>query len=75
MIKKTSTAKIESKPVKLSVEKAKVISVKPVSKTIEKTQSKLPSSKEGVRMLKRVQTAEGWKKEQLKQNPPKKRLV
>jgi hypothetical protein len=52
-------------PEKKKVVSAKVVRAKPVGKVIEKPVPKRTVSKTGgVRLKKRIQTAEGWKREQ-----------
>lgn len=49
---------------------AKTVRIKPVSKTIEKGSAK-KTPKNTVRLVKKVQTAEGWKQEQARGNQKK----
>ena len=64
-IKKAVSAKVETKMVR----------AKPLAKTIEKSSVKrgVEVPRAGVRMVKKLQTAEGWKREAAKANLSKKR--
>ena len=64
-------------PAKFSVAKAavQVVTTKPIAKAVQKKSVGHDVPKAGVRMLTKVQTAEGWKQAQINKNGKKSRVI
>lgn len=77
VVRKSPAAKIVRKaPAKTVTKKAvavkKVIKVKPLAKAVEKGEPVKKTTKSGVRPAKKLQTAEGWKRNKIKEHLAKK---
>jgi hypothetical protein len=87
MTKKTIIKKASTKPIIKEIvnasshaneptakEGSKVVKARPLAKAIEKPAALTPhdASKPGVHLAKKIQTAEGWKRDQIKKHSTKK---